>query len=154
MTKLYQAGTIRECQRFAECADAATPQQAIRDFCERIGVSKANSVIDFSLCWRHCVREDLNASAPRAMAVLRPIKLIIDNYPEDKTETIEVEANPENPEAGKRKVEFSKELYIEEDDFMVDAPKKYFRLAPGREVRLKSAYYVTCTGCENRRKRK
>ena len=117
---------------------------AIRDFCERIGVAKANSVIDFSLL-EHCVREDLNASAPRAMAVLRPIKLIIDNYPEDKTEIIEIETNPENPEAGKRKVEFSKELYIEEDDFMVDAPKKYFRLAPGKEVRLKSAYYVTCT---------
>ena len=117
---------------------------AIRDFCERIGVAKANSVIDFSLL-EHCVREDLNASAPRAMAVLRPIKLIIDNYPEDKTEIIEIETNPENPEAGKRKVEFSKELYIEEDDFMVDAPKKYFRLAPGKEVRLKSAYYVICT---------
>lgn len=116
---------------------------AIKDFCERIGVAKANSVIDFSLL-EHCVREDLNAKAPRAMAVLRPIKLIIDNYPEDETEIIEIETNPENPEAGKRKVEFSKELYIEEDDFMIDAPKKYFRLAPGREVRLKSAYYVTC----------
>lgn len=116
---------------------------AIKDFCERIGVAKANSVIDFSLL-EHCVREDLNAKAPRAMAVLRPIKLIIDNYPEGETEIIEIETNPENPEAGKRKVEFSKELYIEEDDFMIDAPKKYFRLAPGREVRLKSAYYVTC----------
>ena len=117
---------------------------AIRDFCERIGVAKANSVIDFSLL-EHCVREDLNKTAPRAMAVLRPIKLIIDNYPENETEIIEIETNPENPEAGKRKVEFSRELYIEEDDFMIDAPKKYFRLAPGREVRLKSAYYVTCT---------
>lgn len=117
---------------------------SIRDFCERIGVAKANSVIDFSLL-EHCVREDLNASAPRAMAVLRPIKLIIDNYPEDKIEMIEVETNPENPDAGKRLVEFSKTLYIEEDDFMADAPKKYFRLAPGKEVRLKSAYYVTCT---------
>lgn len=118
--------------------------EAIRDFCERIGVAKANSVIDFSLL-EHCVREDLNKKAPRAMAVLRPVKLVIDNYPEGETEMIEVETNPENPEVGKREVEFSKVLYIEEDDFMIDAPKKYFRLAPGREVRLKSAYYVTCT---------
>ncbi len=117
--------------------------EAIRDFCERIGVAKANSVIDFSLL-EHCVREDLNKTAPRAMAVLRPLKLIIDNYPEGKIEDIEVEINPENPEAGTRMVKFSKELYIEEDDFMIDAPKKYFRLSPGREVRLKSAYYVTC----------
>lgn len=120
-----------------------TPE-AIRDFCERIGVAKANSVIDFSLL-EHCVREDLNKTAPRAMAVLKPLKLIIDNYPEGKTEEIEVEINPENPEAGTRTVPFSKELFIEEDDFMIDAPKKYFRLAPGREVRLKGAYFVTCT---------
>lgn len=120
---------------------------AIRDFCERIGVSKANSVIDFSLL-EACIREDLNKTAPRAMAVLRPIKLIIDNYPEGQVEEIEVEVNPENPEMGKRTVEFSRELYIEEDDFMEEAPKKYFRLSPGREVRLKGAYYVTCTGCD------
>ena len=123
-----------------------TPE-AIRDFCERIGVSKANSVVDFALL-EACIRDDLNKKAPRAMAVLRPIKLIIDNYPEDKVEQIEVEVNPENPEMGKRTVEFSRELYIEEEDFMEDAPKKYFRLSPGREVRLKSAYYVTCTSCE------
>ncbi len=122
-----------------------TPE-AIRDFCERIGVAKANSVIEFSLL-EACVREDLNKKAPRAMAVLRPIKLIIDNYPDDKIEEIEVEINPENPEAGTRTVEFSKVLYIEEDDFMEDAPKKYFRLKPGQEVRLKSAYYVTATSC-------
>ena len=91
-----------------------TPE-AIRDFCERIGVSKANSVVDFALL-EACIREDLNKKAPRAMAVLRPIKLIIDNYPEDKVEQIEVEVNPENPEMGKRTVEFSRELYIEEDD--------------------------------------
>ena len=120
---------------------------AIRDFCERIGVAKANSVIDFGLL-EHCVREDLNKHAPRAMAVLRPLKLIIDNYPEGQTEEIEVEVNPENPEAGKRTVEFSRELYIEADDFMEEPPKKYFRLSPGREVRLKSAYYVTCTSFE------
>ncbi len=120
--------------------------EAIRDFCERIGVAKANSVIEFSLL-EACVREDLNKKAPRAMAVLRPIKLIIDNYPEDKVEEIEVEVNPEDPSMGTRTVEFSKVLYIEEDDFMEEAPKKYFRLSPGREVRLKSAYYVTATSC-------
>lgn len=121
--------------------------EAIRDFCERIGVAKANSVIEFSLL-EACVRDDLNKKAPRAMAVLRPIKLIIDNYPEGKTEQIEVEINPENPEAGTRTVEFSRELYIEADDFMEEAPKKYFRLTPGNEVRLKGAYYVTAVSCE------
>lgn len=119
---------------------------AIRDFCERIGVSKANSVIDFALL-EACLRDDLNKKAPRTMAVLRPIKLVIDNYPEDLTEEIEVEVNPEDPSMGTRKVEFSKVLYIEEDDFMEDAPKKYFRLKIGNEVRLKSAYYVTATSC-------
>ena len=123
-----------------------TPE-AIRDFCDRIGVAKANSVIEFSLL-EACVREDLNKKAPRAMAVLRPIELVIDNYPEGQTEQIEVEINPENPDAGKRTVEFSKVLYIEEDDFMEEAPKKYFRLTPGNEVRLKGAYYVTATSCE------
>ena len=121
--------------------------EAIRDFCDRIGVAKANSVIDFSLL-EYCVREDLNKKSPRAMAVLRPVKLMIDNYPEDLEEQIEVEINPENPEAGTRTVTFSKELYIEEDDFMEDAPKKYFRMTIGREVRLKSAYYVTCQSVE------
>lgn len=119
-----------------------TPE-ALKDFCERIGVAKANSVVDINLL-EHCVREDLNKRADRAMAVLRPIKLIIDNYPEDMTEMIEVDINPENPEAGKRTVTFSKELYIEADDFMEEPPKKYFRLAVGNEVRLKGAYYVTC----------
>ena len=123
------------------------PAAALRDFCDRIGVAKANSVIDFSLL-EHCVREELNNTAPRAMAVLRPIELIIDNYPESKTEEIEVEINPENPEAGKRLVSFSGRLYIEADDFMEEPPKKYFRLSPGREVRLKGAYYVTATSCE------
>ncbi|MBS7299304.1 MAG: glutamine--tRNA ligase/YqeY domain fusion protein [Eubacteriales bacterium] len=123
------------------------PAAAIRDFCDRIGVAKANSVIDFSLL-EHCVREELNKTAPRAMAVLRPIELIVDNYPEGQTEEIEVEVNPENPEAGTRTVTFSKKLYIEADDFMEEPPKKYFRLSPGREVRLKSAYYVTATSCD------
>ena len=119
---------------------------AIRDFCERIGVAKANSVIDFSLL-EFCVREDLNENAPRAMAVLKPVKLVIDNYPDGQVEEIEVEINPQKPELGKRCVEFSKNLWIEADDFMEEAPKKYFRLAIGQEVRLKSAYYVTATSC-------
>ncbi|MBQ7794095.1 MAG: glutamine--tRNA ligase/YqeY domain fusion protein [Clostridia bacterium] len=123
------------------------PAAALRDFCDRIGVAKANSVIDFSLL-EHCVREDLNKNALRAMAVLRPIELIIDNYPDDMTEQIEVENNPEKPELGKRTVTFSKKLYIEADDFMEEPPKKYFRLFPGQEVRLKGAYYVTATTCE------
>ncbi len=122
-----------------------TPE-AIRDFCERIGVSKANSVIDFAML-EACIREDLNKKAPRAMAVLRPIKLIIDNYPEGKVEEIEVEVNPEDPSMGTRKIEFARELYIEEDDFMEEAPKKYFRLKLGGEVRLKGAYFVTATSC-------
>lgn len=120
---------------------------AIRDFCDRIGVAKANSVIDFSLL-EFCVREDLNQKAPRAMAVLRPVKLVIDNYPEGQTEQIEVEINPQQPELGKRTVEFSKNLWIESEDFMEEAPKKYFRLSLGREVRLKGAYYVTATSCK------
>ena len=122
------------------------PSAAIRDFCEKIGVAKANSVIDFSLL-EFCVREELNRNAPRAMAVLRPVKLIIDNYPEGKTEEIEVEINPQKPELGKRKVEFSKYLWIENEDFMEEAPKKYFRLSIGKEVRLKGAYYITATSC-------
>ena len=122
------------------------PSEAIRDFCDKIGVAKANSVIDFSLL-EFCVRENLNENAPRAMAVLRPVKLVIDNYPDGQTEEIDVEINPQKPELGSRKVCFSKNLWIESDDFMEEAPKKYFRLSLGREVRLKSAYYVTATSC-------
>lgn len=121
--------------------------EAIRDFCERIGVAKANSVIDFSLL-EACIREDLNKRAPRAMAVLRPLKVVIDNYPEDLTEEIAVEVNPEDESMGTRKVKFSRELYIERDDFMENAPNKYRRLTVGREVRFKSAYYLTCTSFE------
>lgn len=123
------------------------PAAAIKDFCSRIGVAKANSVVDFALL-EHCVRENLNSTAPRAMAVLRPVKVVIDNYPDGQVENIEVEVNPEDPSMGTRIVEFSKEIYIEEDDFMEEPPKKYFRLSPGREVRLKSAYFVTCTSVE------
>lgn len=123
-----------------------TPE-SIRDFCERIGVAKANSVIDFAML-EACIREDLNKRAPRAMAVLDPIKLVVDNYPEDMVETFEVEVNPEDPSMGTREVEFSKYLYIERDDFLEEAPNKYKRMVPGREIRLKGAYYVTATGCE------
>lgn len=123
------------------------PAAAIRDFCERIGISKAYSVVDYGLL-ESCVRDRLNADAPRAMAVLRPLKVIIDNYPEGQAEELEVENNPDKPELGTRKVTFSRELYVEQDDFMAEPVKKYFRLFPGNEVRLKSAYFVTCTGYE------
>lgn len=123
------------------------PAAAIRDFCERIGVSKAYSVVDYGLL-ESCVRDRLNADAPRTMAVLHPLKVIIDNYPEGQTETLEVENNPDKPELGTRKVTFSREIYVEQDDFMAEPVKKYFRLFPGNEVRLKSAYFVTCTGYE------
>lgn len=119
-----------------------TPE-SIRSFCEKIGVAKTNSVVDISLL-EHCIREDLNKRAPRAMAVLRPLKLVIDNYPDDLVEWFDAENNPEDPSAGSRKVPFSKVLYIEQDDFMENPPKKYFRLAPGSEVRLKYAYLVKC----------
>lgn len=116
---------------------------AVRDFCERIGVAKTNSLVDYALL-EHCVREDLNANAPRMMAVLRPLKVIVDNYPEDQVEWFDVENNPENPEMGTRKVPFTRELYIEQEDFMENPPNKFFRLAPGREVRLKTAYFIKC----------
>jgi glutaminyl-tRNA synthetase len=119
-----------------------TPE-AIRDFADRIGVAKSNSTIDIALL-EHCLREDLNARAPRVMGVLRPLKVIIDNYPEDAVEWFEAENNPEDPDAGTRKLPFTRELYIEQDDFMEEPPRKFFRLAPGREFRLKHAYYITC----------
>ncbi len=121
------------------------PPAAIRNFCEKIGVSKAYSVVDMGLL-ESCVRDELNETAPRAMAVLRPLKLIVDNYPEGKTELLDVEVHPAHPEMGTRQIVFSRELFIERDDFMVDPPKKYFRLFPGNEVRLKSAYFVKCIG--------
>jgi glutaminyl-tRNA synthetase len=120
-----------------------TPE-AIRNFMDRVGVAKRmDSVVDFALL-EHCLREDLNKRAPRVMAVLDPIKVVIDNYPEGKTEEFEAVNNPEDPSAGTRMVPFSREVYIERDDFREDPPKKFFRLAPGREVRLKHAYYITC----------
>ena len=117
------------------------PSQAVRAFVDKIGVSKAYSVIDYALL-ESCVRDYLNENADRAMAVLRPLKVIIDNYPEDKQEQIEVDINPNKPELGKTSVTFSREIFIEDDDFMLDPPGKYFRLCPAKEVRLKGAYFV------------
>ncbi len=119
-----------------------TPE-SIRDFCERIGVAKANSVVEIQLL-EHCLREDLNKRTLRVMAVLRPLRVFIENYPEGKVEELEAENNPEDPGAGKRKIPFSRVLYVERDDFMEDPPKKFFRLSPGREVRLKHAYIIKC----------
>ena len=118
--------------------------EAIRDFCARIGVAKKENVIDMAQL-EHSVREDLNRTAPRVMTVLRPLKVVITNYPEGKVEEVDVKNNPEDEAAGMRRVPFSRELYIEREDFMEDPPKKFFRLAPGREVRLRSAYFIRCT---------
>jgi len=119
-----------------------TPE-SIREFCHRIGVAKVTSVVDLALL-EHCIREDLNKRALRVMAVLKPLKVIIDNYPEGQVEELEAENNPEDPSAGTRKMPFSREMYIEQEDFMEDPPKKFFRLGPGREVRLKHAYIIKC----------
>jgi len=117
---------------------------AIRSFLKRIGINKFISTIDIQLL-EHCMREDLNKTSPRVMAVLNPLKVVITNYPEDKSEEMDAINNPEDPTAGTRKVPFSRILYIERDDFMEDPPRKFFRLAPGREVRLRYAYFITCT---------
>ncbi len=120
---------------------------SIRNFCERIGVAKVNSTVEYSFL-EHCLREDLNQNAQRTMAVLNPVKLILTNYPEDKTEEFEVENNPEHSEDGTRTVSFSRELWIEKEDFTEEPVKGYFRLFPGNEVRLKTTYIVRCTGCK------
>ena len=115
-------------------------------FVDLVGVAKANSSVDYAML-EYCIREDLKLKKSRVMAVLDPVKLIIDNYPEGQTEMLDVDNNLENPELGTRKVPFSRELYIEREDFMEEPPKKYYRLFPGNEVRLMNAYFVTCTGC-------
>ena len=120
-----------------------TPQ-SIRNFAEKIGIAKRDNTVEVSLL-EHSVREDLNKRAPRVMAVLQPLKIVIENYPEEQTEELAAVNNPENPEAGIRNVPFSRELFIEQNDFMEDPPRKYFRLAPGREIRLRYAYFITCT---------
>jgi glutaminyl-tRNA synthetase len=119
-----------------------TPK-AIRDFCEMIGVSKSNSMVDFQML-EYCVRQDLNRIAPRVMAVLHPLKVVLTNYPEGQVEEFDALINPEDPEAGTRKVPFSRELYIEQDDFMENPPPKFYRLSPGKEVRLRAAYFIRC----------
>jgi len=121
-----------------------TPK-SIRNFCERIGVAKRDSMVDMALL-EHCLREDLNKRAPRVMGVLRPLRVVIDNYPEGRVEELEAVNNPEDPGMGSRKVPFSRVLYIEQEDFREDPPKKFYRLAPGREVRLRYAYFITCVG--------
>lgn len=120
---------------------------SIRNFCERIGVSKVISTVEYAFL-EHCLREDLNLNATRVMGVLNPIKLVITNYPQEKTEIFEIENNPNDPSAGTHSVSFSREVYIEAEDFMEEPSRKYFRLFPGNEVRLKSAYVVKCTGCK------
>jgi len=124
-----------------------TPE-AIRAFCERIGVARADSTVDIGLM-EHCLREDLNRRAPRAMGVLRPLKVTLVNYPEGRAEELDAVNNPEDPAAGTRKVPFGREIYIEREDFMEDPPKKFFRLAPGREVRLRYAYFIKCVEVVN-----
>ena len=122
-----------------------TPE-SIRMFVDLCGVAKANSSVDYAML-EYCIREDLKLKRSRVMAVLNPIKLIIDNYPEDQMEELDVVNNLENPELGSRTIPFGRELYIEADDFMEEPPKKYFRMFPGNEVRLMNAYFVKCTGC-------
>ncbi|HDR15249.1 MAG TPA: glutamine--tRNA ligase/YqeY domain fusion protein [Desulfobacteraceae bacterium] len=121
-----------------------TPE-SIRNFCERIGVAKRDSIVDMALL-EHCLREDLNKRAPRVMGVLRPLRVVIDNYPEGRAEELEAVNNPEDPAMGSRRVPFSRVLYIEQEDFREDPPKKFYRLALGREVRLRYAYFITCVG--------
>jgi glutaminyl-tRNA synthetase len=123
-----------------------TPE-SIKMFVDMCGISKANSTAEYAML-EYCIREDLKLKAKRMLAILDPVKLIIDNYPEGETEYLEIENNKEVPEMGTRKIPFGKELYIEREDFYENPPKKYFRLFPGNEVRLMNAYFVTCTGCD------
>ena len=123
-----------------------TPE-SLKNFMKLVGISKSQSSVEYPML-EYCIREDLKPKAPRLMGVLDPVKLVIDNYPEGQTEEFEIENNPDGENAGSRKVTFSRELYVERDDFMEEPPKKYFRLFPGNEVRLKGAYFVRCTGCE------
>src|SRR5579883_2560216 len=119
------------------------PPEALREFVRRIGVAKANSVVDVAM-FEHAIREVLNAAAMRRMAVLRPLRVVIENYPEGQIEELEAVNHPDDPDAGTRRVRFGRELYIERDDFMENPPKKFFRLSPGKEVRLRYAYFITC----------
>src|SRR6185312_5078957 len=119
------------------------PPAAVRDFIKRVGVAKANSTVDLAM-FEHAIREVLNKTAQRRMAVLRPLKVTIDNYPAGQTEELEAINHPDDPAAGTRRIKFGRDLFIEQDDFMENPPKKFFRLAPGAEVRLRYAYFVPC----------
>ncbi len=148
LTELVEGGYVRgwddpRMPTIAGLRRRGYTPESIRDFCARIGVAKKESTVDVALL-EHCLREDLNRRAERRMAVLRPLRVVIENLPEDRVEELEAINNPEDPSAGTRKVPFSKVLYIERDDFMEDPPRKFYRLAPGREVRLRYAYFVRC----------
>jgi glutaminyl-tRNA synthetase len=123
------------------------PAAALREFIARVGVARAYSIVDVAML-DSAIRDTLNPSAPRRMAVLRPLKLVIDNYPEGQTETLTAQNHPDNPAAGTRPITFGRELYVEQEDFMEDPPKKFYRLSPGKEVRLRYGYFVTCRGVE------
>ncbi len=149
LTKLVQDGYVKgwddpRMPTIAGLRRKGYTPESIRDFINRTGVTKSDAVVDYALL-EHCIRDDLNKSARRVMAVLEPLKVIITNYPKDRVEELDAENNPEKPEEGSRKIPFCREIYIEREDFRENAPKKFFRLAPGREVRLKHAYYITCT---------
>ena len=143
---MWTAGMIQKHFRHCLRRRGFTPE-SIQMFVDLCGVSKSNSSVDYAML-EYCIREDLKLKKPRVMAVLDPIKLVIDNYPEGQIETLEAPNNLENEELGSREIPFGRELYIERDDFMEEPPKKYFRLFPGNEVRLMNAYFVTCTGFE------
>src|SRR5215467_9151225 len=148
LTELVRGGHVKgwddpRMPTLAGLRRRGVPPQAVRDFVKRVGVAKANSVVDVAM-FEHAIREVLNASALRRMAVLRPLKIVIENYPEGQSEELEAVNHPDDPGAGTRRVRFGRELYVERDDFMENPPKKFFRLSPGREVRLRYAYFITC----------
>jgi glutaminyl-tRNA synthetase len=149
LTELVQKGHVKgwddpRMPTVAGMRRRGIPAAAIREFVRRVGMARANSLVEFAM-FEHAVREHLNKSAVRRMAVLRPLKVVIENYPEGQTEELEAANNPEDPNSGARKIPFGRELYIEQDDFMENPPKKFFRLSPGAEVRLRYAYFVKCT---------
>ena len=137
------AGTTRACRRWPALRRRGVPPEALREFVRQIGVAKANSVVDVAM-FEHAIRDVLNRTALRRMAVLRPLKVVITNYPEGQGEELDAVNHPDDPDAGSRRVRFGRELYVERDDFMENPPKKFFRLSPGREVRLRYAYFITC----------
>ena len=139
----HRLGRSAHAHHFRPCAGAASPPEALRHFAYNIGITKYNGVTDVAVL-EHAIREDLNKRALRRLAVLRPLKVVLTNYPEGKTEELDAVNNPEDPAAGTRKIPFSRELFIERDDFMETPPPKFFRLKPGGEVRLKYAYIIKC----------